>query len=244
MGNFLISPFKFYGDVWNIPQSSSDFPFLTICDLSKERGSQSRTKCFSQVEEFASFLASSDQKPVDSFNLKENGVSAHGLASDSTSMQHSNMTAQRCGRIVFLRGFPSAEWLNHIGAAFDVHPEFFYRHLDVSLGIVHNTDRPDYLYPTPFPLTQNIIKLRVCNTGTWNTSRSGLTLEKLRERCQESIQEHLDDFLRLRTFALGDSIVRKILLHDLHNFSIEQQISVQIIYHTKSWSSKSNTFLR
>jgi len=122
--------------------------------------------------------------------------------------------------MVFLRGFPSPQWLNHLGATFDIDPEFFSRHLDVPLGDVPNASRLDCSYSTPFPKTMDLMQLRVCNTGSWSTNRSKLTLAALRDSCEASMAQHLDDFIHSQNF-LCDSIVRRFMLHDLQNFSIE-----------------------
>lgn len=97
----------------------------------------------------------------------------------------------------------------------------------------------DDWYSTPFPQTSDMIQLRVCNTGSLGTNIDGLSLTALRDACEESMKCHLEDFVRLRNFAVGDSIVRRYTLHDLHNFSVEQRISIEVIYRTKTWSSES-----
>ena len=52
------------------------------------------------------------------------------------------------------------------------------------------------------------------------------------------MQRHVEDFVRLSRFATGDSVVRRFTLHDLHNFSIEQRIFIEVIYRTNTWSSE------
>ncbi|KAK7912202.1 hypothetical protein PG985_014683 [Apiospora marii] len=142
----------------------------------------------------------------------------------------------RSGRIVFLRGHPSPIWLDHLGASFDIDPELYYRHLDPAPGILPGSLRSDWSYPTPPPTTRDIIQLRLCNTGTWIPDVPKLSLDALRTECAAEMEAHMSDFIRLRKFSTGDSIVRRMILHDLHSFSLEQKISIEVIYHTSPWS--------
>ncbi|KAH8742314.1 hypothetical protein F5883DRAFT_671360, partial [Diaporthe sp. PMI_573] len=206
LGNFLISPYKSYGDEWTLAIPESGFHFITICDLAKKRDDPTRTIDFENPQGFLNHFGS--------------------LSTTSTFP----------GLLVFLRGFPCANWLNHLGATFDVDPEFFYRHLDVSIGLLPNVSRLDSSYSTPFTSAENIIHLRVCNTGSWDTNGFKPTIALLRERCEASMSSHLEDFARMRNFAAGDSIVRRFMVHGLNNFAIEQKISVEVIRHTLRWS--------
>jgi len=101
---------------------------------------------------------------------------------------------------------------------------------------MQHVPRLDYSYSTPFPESRDFIQLRVCNTGSWDMNESNPALAALRKSCEDSLRDHLEDFAHLRGFSVGDSIVRRFILHDLHNFSIEQRISIEVIYHTHTWS--------
>lgn len=146
--------------------------------------------------------------------------------------------SKHSGFMVFLRGYPSAEWLNHLGAAFDIDPELFYRHLGFLLTSGSNKSQPQYSSSTPFPQSADLIQLRVCNTGSWQLSNPKQTLGSLRKICDDSMKLYLEDLMRSHDTTVGDSIVRRFMLPHLHSFSIEQKISIEVIYHTRTWSSK------
>jgi hypothetical protein len=160
------------------------------------------------------------------------------IGSQAQGSQHSHHRTKRTGVVVFLRGFSSARWLNHLGAALDVDPELFYRHQTVAFKDMPPALQLEDSYSTPFPHTSDLIQLRVCNTGSLKANIHDLSLPALRAFCEASMKCHVEDFVRLRNFAVGDSIVRRFTLHDLHNFSIEQRISIEVIYRTNTWSSK------
>ena len=52
---------------------------------------------------------------------------------DTTNAQtflSANPVSSECSQLVFMRGLPSSDWLNTLGALYKVNPEFFRRHLD------------------------------------------------------------------------------------------------------------------
>lgn len=217
--------------------------------MTKRRDDPTRTALLCQPRELSRFL---DDQAAKTPPVQENVTNTASTGNDPlrrrpsrapSQLSHNSSQSQpghkHPGRVVFLRGFPSAEWLNHLGASLDVDPELFYRHLEVSNGLTPSTQRPDYCYPTPFPVTDDLMQLRVCATGSWELLKgSRFDLAELRNKCQAMMEAHLRDFSSLRNFSIGDSIVRRFTLHDLRNFSIEQHISIEVIYHTTTWSRK------
>lgn len=135
-------------------------------------------------------------------------------------------------------GVPSARWLNHLGAALEIDPELLYRHLDIRSELRSEPTRINLSYTTPFPSTGDMIQLRVCDTGSWDPDQPRLAVAALREHCKTSMRQHLEDFGNMLNCSIGDSVVRCFILHDLHNFSIQQKISIEVIHHTRIWSSK------
>lgn len=156
----------------------------------------------------------------------------------SPTHPESRSRSQQSGLVVFLRGSPSPMWLNHLGAALDIDPELFFRHLDVASKHTFDPQQLGGSYRTPFPKSKDLIRLRVCNTGSWNVSRSPITLQQLREGCRTSMSQHLDNSMSPQNVSTGNSLVRQFVLHDLQTFSIQQQISIEVIYHTHTWSCK------
>jgi hypothetical protein len=54
--NFLISPYKSYGEEWAISIPDDGFHSVTVCDLTKAKGNPARTTLFSRPEEFTPFV--------------------------------------------------------------------------------------------------------------------------------------------------------------------------------------------
>ncbi|KAL8831929.1 MAG: hypothetical protein Q9170_005091 [Blastenia crenularia] len=243
LSKFLISPYQFYGDEWVLEIPEHGFNFVTLCDLTKKREDTCRTKHFCRPDDFIKFLDSLDLNVKKEFAVEDSDGAAEGGNYDGNGIpmqraQDSRSRSGHSGIMVFLRGFPSPQWLNHLGAALDIDPELYSRHLDVSAGSIPDASRQECSYSTPFPNTQDLMELRVCNTGSWDTTGSTLDLNVLRERCEASMSSHLDDFLHWRNIAVGDSVVRRIILHDMREFAIEQRITIEVIYHTRTWSSR------
>lgn len=245
LGDFLNSPYQKYGDGITVSLEPNDFEFVALCDLSLKRQDPDRTRRFSRPEDFFEALNTKAHKvqgedDVLNRNLSRVGTSASSAAGSQVPSSTNGHHKQRHpGMVVLLRGYGSASWLSHVGAALDVDPELFYRHLAVAAKELPTQMRLEHSYSTPFPQTRNLIQLRMCNTGSLSDTRHGESLSDLRKNCESKMRDHVEDFVRMRNFAIGDSIVRRFVLHDLHNFSIEQRVSIEVIYRTNTWSSKS-----
>ncbi|KAF2238372.1 hypothetical protein EV356DRAFT_507477 [Viridothelium virens] len=139
--------------------------------------------------------------------------------------------------MIFLRGVPSPQWLNQLGASLDIDPEFFYRHIEVSPAFLPQSDSLHQSYLPPSPTTRNIFELRICNTGSWEPNHSRIALSELRRSSHDSMHQNLENFINWRHVSLGDSIVRRFSVHDLYCFTIEQKITVEVIFHTQQWAA-------
>lgn len=246
LGKFLVSAYKTYGGESQSSEPENGFPFVTLSDLSKERDVPARTNFFCQPDELTRFLKQLEPNETCEAGAENSNRLSHGSNDVLNGTPEANTHQIRpkpksSGIILFLRGFPSPQWLNLLGAELHVDPELFSRHLEISTASVPDALRLDTSYLTPFPKTRDLIQLRVCNTGAWSPTRSDLTLAALRESCEASMSVHLSNFMRSRDINVGDSIVRRFMLHNLYSFSIEQRISIEVIYHTRTWSSKSTS---
>lgn len=244
LGKFLISPYQSYGDEFSIDIPEYDFNFVTICDLGRKRQDPAHTRLFCRPDEFTKYLEHPDHNAISEVIAEDSQNSAHGSDSELIkqpvqSIRDAPLKPKQSGIMVFLRGFPSPQWLNHLGSALDIDPEFFSRHLDVSPGLISDASQKDSSYVIPSPKTTDLIELRICNTGSWSTTSPGTNLATLRKSCKASLSSHLDDFLHWRNIAVGDSVVRRFIVQDQHNFAIEQRISIEVVYHTRRWSSRS-----
>ncbi|KAH1982797.1 hypothetical protein KXW88_003989 [Aspergillus fumigatus] len=131
------------------------------------------------------------------------------------------------GRLIFMRGHPSPEWLLTIGATYQVDPEFFRRHLDFRHGL-----RDHYSLPSLPSTLSTALTLRVATIGAsvakTKTDSEQDTIEILREENKLRLNEYREKLKSLTQMKLGDSIVRDLSIHDLQQFSIEQDISLYV----------------
>lgn len=128
--------------------------------------------------------------------------------------------------VLFLRGFPSPEWLGAIGAKHRVDSEMFSRWLDFRAPNDHtnNFSRP------PLPSTEhNLIELPLITIGSFD-SMTSLTdqakLESARRDWATALRRYHDDLGTTDRPAVGTSVVRAMSLFDSRNFSMEQRITI------------------
>ncbi|KAK3935818.1 hypothetical protein QBC46DRAFT_42372 [Diplogelasinospora grovesii] len=131
------------------------------------------------------------------------------------------------GRLIFMRGHPSPEWLLSIGATYRVDPEFFRRHLDFRQGL-----RDHYWLPSPPSSLNTALRLRITTIGASvskaRTSSEQDVIEALRELSQSRLSDYREKLKSLAEMKLGDSIMRDFSVHDLEQFTIEQDISLYV----------------
>jgi hypothetical protein len=152
-----------------------------------------------------------------------------------TCMQDGDETLQN--GIMFLRGYPSPEWLCRIGAKYNVEPEFFQRHLN---GIFTAEKSDAFTDPSLPSHSRHIFQLQYTTIGKHLPPVGKVPssdLEKLRRDASETMVTYKG---RLRTYKLwnvADSIVRGYNIHDKENFSIEQKMTVYFTQREKSKKS-------
>ena len=123
------------------------------------------------------------------------------------------------GQILFLRGYPSPDWIRHVGAKYRIDPEFFRRQLIL--------DRTLDFFDLPMPpsSSENIIALNITSIGRCNSTTLG------RQTSPRALQKYSQN---LGT-KVGESIVRRFSWHDEEHFSIEQQISLCVVNKGAGW---------
>lgn len=133
------------------------------------------------------------------------------------------------GHLVFLRGFPSPNWVRTVGLRYGVDPEYFRRLL--SFG----RSRDYYDLPALPSSSSNIINIRITSIG----QHPNIAMKR-----QQAPEQTLKHFQSLGIGSrVGESIVRELSVHDGEHFSIEQEISICV--NTKKghgWNGKSHVY--
>ena len=141
------------------------------------------------------------------------------------------------GHLIFMRGYPTPEWLNAIGSRYKVDPEFYLRHMSFRLG---HSDL--FALPVLPSAASSTFKLRLTTIGcTQNSTNVNESQDKLDQRRQEysQLKEGYRESLRdASSCCLGDSIVRDCSIHDAQHFSIEQDVSFYVCKTVRSWAGR------
>ena len=120
-------------------------------------------------------------------------------------------------QLLFLRGFPSADWLNVLGATYRLDPEFMRRHLDFL--------QPQEYYDLPSlpSSSNNMLRLRLITICKRSQIVGYSHVEKHRWDEIEEVRKHQG---RLGLHGVvGESIVRRFNNHDEMTFTLEQDVS-------------------
>jgi hypothetical protein len=125
--------------------------------------------------------------------------------------------------LLFMRGYPTPEWLNTIGWLCNVDPEFYLRHLNFK-----SEAKTNYFTSLMLPSsTSNIIRLRTTSIGYRQRfgRRSQQTVETLRKQAQLEMENYRSQLNKAST-QVGHSIVRSFAVHDQEHYTLEQEISI------------------
>ena len=140
---------------------------------------------------------------------------------------------QTSSNILFLRGYPTPEWLNTVGAKFSIDPEFFRRHFDFRNVMATSFDTS---LPTLPSATLNMTKLKITTIAsrldTWTSlsQRRQADLDRLRQETSIAFQVYQESLCRggVLDAQPGDSIVRSFSILDHDYLAIEQDISIYL----------------
>lgn len=140
---------------------------------------------------------------------------------------------QPSGRLLFMKGYPSPQWLNHLGSKFDIDPEFYFRHFEFN----HWPATPTHFFMSSLPSVAEIIRIRITSI----LSRDQFyvepehTVTDLRKSCKVHMDEYLNNLVRSLKVSISESIVRRFSVHDKQHFSIEQMITVCVTHKSPGW---------
>ncbi|KID59429.1 Mg2+ transporter protein, CorA-like/Zinc transport protein ZntB, partial [Metarhizium brunneum ARSEF 3297] len=133
-------------------------------------------------------------------------------------------TSKSLSRLLFLRGFPSAEWLGVIGARYRIDSEFFMRFLHFKPA---RDTTPNYSLPALPAATWNILEFLIVTIGERKVL-PGLvdqsTINTMRKEAGLQLQVHHDLLRGNDGVAVASSVVRDISIIDHSCFALEQCI--------------------
>ncbi|KAK8121403.1 hypothetical protein PG999_005523 [Apiospora kogelbergensis] len=148
--------------------------------------------------------------------------------------------------LVVLKGYPTAEWLNALGAKFRIDPDFYQRHLCFWSESGNNTSRRNMAPRLP-SVQAETIGLRIPTigklTGRKQPTHRDAVLENLEHIRRQTSQRMTAYISQLSTLESPDmdvaySIVREFVMLDANHFAIEQIISISIVANRNGgWTS-------
>jgi hypothetical protein len=129
--------------------------------------------------------------------------------------------------LLFLTGYPCAEWLNKLGSYYGIDPEFYHRHMGFlrpklfpSVEVAGHS--PSLMLPSS---TSTIFQLTYVSVGM-EENRSHIGLATIQKETDEHMQQYLRELKNGVQWQAGDSVVRSCCVHGQNNFSIEQKLTV------------------
>jgi hypothetical protein len=135
---------------------------------------------------------------------------------------HTQALASACrGSLVFLRGYPSPDWLAFLGHHYQIDPSYWKQHLEFlpKVGVAFPQERP---LPSTTSCT---FQLRVGSIGSWGRWwYPQHRLEDLRSSAATDMRNYCTALSSGRNWNQGKSIVR--------HFSIEQKVIVHLYNNT------------
>ena len=140
--------------------------------------------------------------------------------------------------LLFLTGRPSAEWLNAIGAHYNIDARYFQQHL----GFLPTGQR-DW-HGSPSVPSRSRIALRLCVPSIIFVGSEGryvdpYGLQKARQDCDRQLRQIFQGITAGTLSQAGKSIVRRINIHSGDCMVIEQELSISLFKQGSHWTGDS-----
>ncbi|KAI0483540.1 hypothetical protein F4859DRAFT_473212, partial [Xylaria cf. heliscus] len=140
---------------------------------------------------------------------------------------------------LLLQGYPSPEWLNALGARFEIDPEYFHRHLIFASRSTKSPAKRTVTQILPSCLG-DMVSLQVTTIASRHAGDSAITqasLDDLRRRTSSEMGSYMEKLASLNhpSVAAGDSVVREFSLHGPDYFSLEHTVSIAIHSSGQGW---------
>ena len=139
-------------------------------------------------------------------------------------------------QILFMKGYPSPEWLTSTGALLQIDPEFLRLHMRFR-------EAKEYSSSPSLPSSlENFVRLKVIAVGSREGRKRPLgqiDMEHLREEVQKKQRLYRHYLLIGEDTYRGDSIVREFQILDEKSFLLEQEMTICLSQTDGSWCRKS-----
>ena len=145
----------------------------------------------------------------------------------STAFQQTLPPASTGGDLLLLRGYPSSQWLVHLGWQCGVEEELWRQHLD----FLEPTPTKTFSYPQLPSFSSVMLRLPITTIGLRDSLGGGddpVAIEKLREDAARAMNRYSQNLRIGQGWRTGDSIVRGYHIFDWNHFSIEQRITIYL----------------
>jgi hypothetical protein len=153
------------------------------------------------------------------FGLDDAKLESYDVLTGLKSFAQLSSPEARTSQLVFIRGYPSPDWICHLGSQFRIDVEFFRQKLHFL------EDKEFYDLPPPPSNSPNILRIRVTSIFKRQEALSLSDIQRLRATETKSIEKY-----QRRLHTPGESIVRHFSTHDASTFTIEQEISIYLVH--------------
>jgi hypothetical protein len=152
--------------------------------------------------------------------------------------QNRNTSAQ----ILFLCGFPSRDWIKHVGSACRIEDYEFFR------WNMRYQCRRDYNFGPSLPsATTGIIKLRFTTIGDWGSgspNKNQAAVDKSRTDASNEMKIYEKKLQVGQHVSTGDSIVREYHVLDHRHFALEQEMLITATQVGDNWTGELSLYIQ
>jgi hypothetical protein len=125
--------------------------------------------------------------------------------------------------IIFLQGYPSARWLNEVGAKYGIDPEVFNRHMSY---IRTDTQHDHVISYNPPSSCRTTFQTTITSIGSVSLGR--YDLKSLRNTSHQKMQDYLTRLKNGTRWQTCHSVVRSFSVLDVNHCSFDQTITIHV----------------
>ncbi|MCJ1384990.1 hypothetical protein MMC17_008108 [Xylographa soralifera] len=132
-------------------------------------------------------------------------------------------------RVLFLRGYQSAEWVAHVGAKYRIDPGFWIRHASFLENKPADVLWSDFVLPSA---ANSIVQIPITSVGAHKLADGVMShdqIEHARQEAKVAMVEYLHKLRTGRGWSPGASVVRSFSILDEDHFMIEQLATLCVV---------------